>query len=374
MISVALNSVVDFKKKSVKPEDIIDGTAYVGLEHITGDGSISCEIVNNGELASNKFLFTDGHILYGKLRPYLSKTALPSFEGICSTDIIPLKPIESKISKEYLYYYLRTPFMVKYATVRCSGANLPRISPKEIEKFKIPLPPLDQQKKIAEILDAADDYRQKSKALITKYEELTQSLFLNMFGDDSGTLTELGAVIKLIGGGTPSKENEQFWNGDIPWASVKDLKSDRLVKTQDFITQLGVDNSTTKVIPMGSLIVATRMAVGRASICEMDVAINQDLKAVQIIGEVNIEYLLYLFQSKQHYFDSVSSGATVKGIKIDHITKLKIYLPDLSIQNKFADRVLAIEEQKAQAQASLAQAEDLFNSLLQRAFKGELAA
>tara|TARA_B110001450_G_scaffold94707_1_gene89823 strand:+ start:180 stop:1448 length:1269 start_codon:yes stop_codon:yes gene_type:complete len=284
-----------------------------------------------------------------------------------------------KIKKEQLYssffaHFLNYLDYHKYFDRFLTGGTVKFINKKTMGNIPIPLPPLDQQKKIAAILDAADAYRQKTKALIEKYDELTQSLFMDMFGDETGSLTELGKIIKTVGGGTPSKDNEQYWNGNIPWASVKDLKSDRLNKTQDFITQAGVDNSATRVIPNGSLIVATRMAVGRAAICEMDVAINQDLKAIQLIGEINITYLLYLFKSKENYFDSVSSGATVKGIKIEHITKLKVNLPEIDLQNQFAERVQAIEAQKAQAQASLAGAEDLFNSLLQRAFKkrGEL--
>jgi type I restriction enzyme S subunit len=277
------------------------------------------------------------------------------------------------IELRYFFYYLQTKYFTKQIQKLITGSAQLNFGPSHMGKIEILLPPIDQQKKIAAILDAADAYRQKTKALITKYEELTQSLFLDMFGDDTGTLTELGKVIKTVGGGTPSKDNEQYWNGNIPWASVKDLKSDRLTKTQDFITQSGVDNSATRVVPNGSLIVATRMAVGRAVICEMDVAINQDLKAIQTTGKINITYLLYLFKSKKNYFDSVSSGATVKGIKIEHITKLKVNLPNYSKQNQFADSVKAIEAQKAQAQASLAKAEDLFNSLLQRAFKGELS-
>ena len=277
----------------------------------------------------------------------------------------------SNIQRNYLLHYLRGN-EDKIASLG-TGSTFKAITIGTLKELKIPLPPIDQQKKIAAILDAADAYRQKTKALILKYDELTQSLFLDMFGDETGSLTELGKIIKTFGGGTPSKDNEQYWNGNIPWASVKDLKSDRLNKTQDFITQAGVDNSATRVIPNGSLIVATRMAVGRAAICEMDVAINQDLKAIQLIGEINIMYLLYLFKSKENYFDSVSSGATVKGIKIEHITKLKINLPEIDLQNQFAERIQAIEAQKAQAKASLAGAEDLFNSLLQRAFKGELS-
>jgi type I restriction enzyme S subunit len=133
-----------------------------------------------------------------------------------------------------------------------------------------------------------------------------------------------------------------------------------------------VQNSATKVIPKGSLIIATRMAVGKCAINDMDLAINQDLKAVKAIKKINIKFLYYLLKSKESHFDRVSSGATVKGIKIEHITKLKVNMPDIKVQTKFAERVQQIETQKAQAQQSLEKAEELFSSLLQRAFKGEL--
>jgi|SRR5690554_3356792 len=277
-----------------------------------------------------------------------------------------------RIFTPYLYRFFKFNKLVNKS--QAVGAIYKNLNTDQIKGLKIPLPPLETQKKIAAILDEADKLRQLDKQLIEKYDALTQSLFLDMFeaDDSNGKKIELGQVIKLIGGGTPSKKIEKYWNGDIPWASVKDLKSDRLSSTIDFITMDGVNNSSTKIIPKGSLIVATRMAVGKAAICEIDVAINQDLKAVDIIDEVNINYLLYLFKTKENYFDSISSGATVKGIKIEHITKLEITLPSIERQNQFAERVEAIEAQKALAQQSLQKSEELFNSLLQKAFKGEL--
>ena len=329
-------------------------------EYITKEGYNSCSTT----------LVPIGSLLFTSRAP-IGHIAINKKEACTNQGFKTLVPKDG-VDVEYLYYVLKKN--VPQLQDLGNGATFKELSKATISKFKIPLPPLDQQKKIAAILDAADAYRQKTKALIEKYDELTQSLFLDMFGDNNGDLTKLGKVIKTVGGGTPSKDIERYWNGEIPWASVKDLKSDRLNKTQDSITQSGVDNSATRVVPKGSLIVATRMAVGKATICEMDVAINQDLKAIEIIGEINTTYLLYLFKSKESYFDSVSSGATVKGIKIEHIMNLNVNLPDYSNQNQFAERVQAIEEQKAQAEASLTQAEDLFNSLLQRAFKGELTA
>ena len=96
----------------------------------------------------------------------------------------------------------------------------------------------------------------------------------------------LGDCISLFGGGTPSKDKPEYWNGDIPWASVKDLKTMSLNATQDSISALGLANSASKIVKADSIIIATRMAVGRVAITEIDVAINQDLRALIVINGI----------------------------------------------------------------------------------------
>ncbi|MBT3383585.1 MAG: restriction endonuclease subunit S, partial [Prolixibacteraceae bacterium] len=125
----------------------------------------------------------------------------------------------------------------------------------------------------------------------------------------------LGDYITLVGGGTPSKKVDSFWNGDISWASVKDFKSDYISSTQDKITIEGVNNSATRIVPSGTLLIATRMAVGKVAFSQIDIAINQDLKAITCSNELSKRFLFYQLKSKSKYFERVSSGATVKGIK-----------------------------------------------------------
>ncbi|MBK9192309.1 MAG: restriction endonuclease subunit S [Crocinitomicaceae bacterium] len=166
----------------------------------------------------------------------------------------------------YLYRYFK--FNKLRSKSQAVGAIYKNLNTDQIKNLVVPLPPLTEQKKIAALLDAADSLRQKDKALVAKYDELTQSLFLEMFGDpvrnEKGWETDyLSNQITLVGGGTPSKENEAFWNGTIPWASVKDIKGDWLDSTTDHITQEGVDNSATRVLPAGTIVIATRMAVGK---------------------------------------------------------------------------------------------------------------
>lgn len=152
-------------------------------------------------------------------------------------------------------------------------------------------------------------------------------------------VVKLGEVInKIIGGGTPSKANPDYWNGDIPWCSVKDMSDDRfqIESTEDFITLSGLQNSTSNLIPRGTVITSTRMGLGRAFINKVDMAINQDLKALIPNEKIDNKFLLWTIVSKRTELEALGTGATVKGIRVDTLADVKISLPPLHIQRKIA--------------------------------------
>ena len=146
----------------------------------------------------------------------------------------------------------------------------------------------------------------------------------------------LGDIVDIKGGGTPDKKVAAFWDGDIPWASVKDFKSGTLDKTVDRITAAGVAGSATNIIPAGHIIVPTRMAVGKAAINSIDMAINQDLKALFPKVEVDTRYLYNALLANSGKLLEQATGATVKGIKLDALRGLKIPLPPLEEQKRIA--------------------------------------
>jgi type I restriction enzyme, S subunit len=180
---VRLSEVATIDRKGVDPTEIASGTEYIGLEHIESGGRIlGSQMVVNGELASTKYHFGPNHILYGKLRPYLAKIATPGFDGVCSTDILPINP-GPRIDRKFLAYFLLQPSMVDFAASRSTGANLPRLSPKALAEFEIPLPPLEEQKRIAAILDQADSLRRLRQRAMDRLNTLGQAIFYEMFGD-----------------------------------------------------------------------------------------------------------------------------------------------------------------------------------------------
>ncbi|ELH7494794.1 restriction endonuclease subunit S [Vibrio vulnificus] len=176
----------------------------------------------------------------------------------------------------------------------------------------------------------------------------------------------LSTLVDIKGGGTPSKANPEYWNGSIPWASVKDFKSSDLNGASDYITQEGIDNSATSLIPRGNLIVPTRMALGKIAINSVDIAINQDLKALIIKDEsvVDTEYLFRCIQSKSEEIVRQGKGATVKGITVDVLKNLQIPLPPLETQKKIA----AVLEKADQLRKDCKLLEQELNSLAQSVF------
>ncbi|WP_319229961.1 restriction endonuclease subunit S [Draconibacterium orientale] len=174
---------------------------------------------------------------------------------------------------------------------------------------------------------------------------------------------KLKDYIQLTGGGTPSKENDTYWNGKIPWASVKDLKSDYITSTVDTITKEGVENSATNIIPANTLLIATRMAVGKVAFAQVDMAINQDLKAISCRSGIDKKFLFYLLKSKSKYFEKISSGATVKGIKINHILDLYVPLPPLPTQKKIAAILDAADAYRQKTKALIEKYDQLAQAL-----------
>lgn len=147
----------------------------------------------------------------------------------------------------------------------------------------------------------------------------------------------VGAIVDAhVGGGTPSKSNSRYWNGDILWASVKDIGKNKFVEsTIDTITKEGLANSSSNLIQPGHLIVVTRMGLGKISINRVPLAINQDLRALRVSKLVSIDYCYLFFRTHQF----AGAGLTVKGIKVDDLLATPLPLPPMAEQRRIVAKV-----------------------------------
>ncbi|MEZ9127257.1 restriction endonuclease subunit S [Vibrio splendidus] len=194
---------------------------------------------------------------------------------------------------------------------------------------------------------------------------------------ESWVNTELQEVLDaIVGGGTPSKTISSYFQGDIPWMSVKDMNKSVLNDTVDHITQEAVDNSSTNIIPAGVPIVATRMSLGKIVTASFDSAINQDLKALFVNKNIDKHYLVYWYRSLSQLIESLGTGTTVKGIRLEVLRSLKFPLPPLAEQKIIADKLdellAQVESTKVRLDAIPAILKSFRQSVLAAAVSGKL--
>jgi len=288
-----------------------------------------------------------------------------------------------KMFGKFFYHYLS---ILKDEILRkAGGAAQPNISTKTIGEFQIPLPPLATQQKIAAILDAADELRQKDKALVAKYDELTQALFLDMFGDPvtnpkGWEISDLGELTHMITDGKHGNCNDETDSGYY-FISAKDIFDENInyqgTRQIPKIEFEEVDRRT-NLQPGDLVMVNTGATIGKLAIVRDQPETRRTTfqKSVAVIKpkeeKILSQYLKYVFILRLNSFSGKGTGSAIQNLLLSEMRRFRITTPPIKLQDQFAERVKAIEEQKSIAQASALKSEELFNSLLQKAFTGEL--
>jgi type I restriction enzyme, S subunit len=300
-----------------------------------------------------------------------------SFGAFCKV----LRP-NKNIDFGYFSYYFQTPDYRKRISELSAGANINNLKNENLNKLKIPLPPLETQKKITAILDKADELRQNDKKILAKYDQLAQSVFLEMFGDPvlnskNWQSEKLINMVTMKGGGTPSKRVPEYFTGSIPWVSPKDMKFDFITTSIDKITEEAIQNSSTCLIEPDSVLLVIRSGILKnyfpIAINKVPVTINQDMKALKCKDDLNPYFLMFQLRNQSGQILQTVRGTTADNISSNVIKEINLILPPIVLQNRFSEIIKHIEIQKQLAQQSIQKSEDLFQSLLQRAFRGELA-
>ena len=294
-----------------------------------------------------------------------------------------LRPKSKEVYPKYLHYIL-------FATHRIGVTNLFQNKTtgilnlqlnRYIQKIKIPLPPLPIQQKIAQVLDRADVLRQRNRQIIRHYDQLAQSVFLEMFGDPvknpkGWEVKKLQNLGSWRSGGTPSRKKPEYFKGSIPWLSSGELEDIFCSKSNEFITKAAIENSAASIIKPYSLLLGMYdTAALKSTINTVECSCNQAIAFAKIDSEkANTVFLYCLIQIGKKHYRRLQRGVRQKNMNLSMIKAMPVLAPPLNLQNQFAQIIQRIEAQKQQQQHALAKSEELFQSLLQRAFKGELLA
>lgn len=183
-------------------------------------------------------------------------------------------------------------------------------------------------------------------------------------------------LLSIVGGGTPSKANPSYYQGDIPWMSVKDMNKNVLEDTVDHISQEAVENSSTNVIPAGVPIIATRMSLGKIVVANFDTAINQDLKALFLPKQIDRNYLIWWYRSIAKDIENLGTGTTVKGVRLEVLRELQFPMAPLAEQKIIADKLDTLLAQVESIKARLERIPEILKqfrqSVLTAAVSGKL--
>ncbi|TRO82259.1 restriction endonuclease subunit S [Desulfuromonas acetexigens] len=278
----------------------------------------------------------------------------------------------------YVSYLLRTIDFHSHS----GKSGVPGVNRNDLHEIVVLLPPTKaEQEAIAEALSDADALIESLEQLIAKKRQVKQGTMQELLTGKrrlpgfSGEweVKRLGEVIeKFVGGGTPRRANPKYWGNEIPWVTVKDFATFSPRLSQEMITRVGLQNSASNLIPMGTLITSTRMALGKAVVYEVDVAINQDLKALFPIPELATQYLNFWFQYHGKDIDELGSGSTVKGVSLTDLKKIEFKLPPLPEQTAIAAILSDMDAEIAELEAKLAKARQVKQGMMQELLTGRI--
>jgi len=274
-----------------------------------------------------------------------------------NTSTIRFKVLNKEVLEiRYFMYYLKSIAFKKVLTKVVTGSAQLNFGPSHLKNMSISLPNLDVQKNIVQRLDRVNKLIEIKRKLLFLLDGLVKSRFVELFGDpvlnEKGwNLTSLESVCQSIyGGGTPSKKIKEYYMGTIPWVTSKDMKSDIIVDSIEHITQVAIDNSSTKIIPPKSVLIVIRSGILKHTlpVCinKSRVTINQDLKALVLDERCKAIYLQYLLKALEKDILSGVRAVTADNIEFNSLKKRKIPIPPINIQIKFSQMVNQINKLK----------------------------
>ena len=337
----------------------LGGSKYVGATART--------ITDEALKHTNLTLLPVGTVLLSSRAP-IGKVAITTVPMFCNQGFKTII-CGPDVSNEYVYWFLihNKDYLVSLGR----GATFKEISKHIVEQVFIPVPPLQEQIKIAAELNCLSKIIEKKKQQLVELDRLAHSVFYEMFGDpitnEKGwEMKKLGDEFGVASGGTPSTKENAYWeNGTIPWIG-SNLCQNEVIYENDgkFITEAGFNHSSTRLFRKGFVLVALVGAtIGKVALIEFDTTTNQNIAGIDVPANKAFTsyFVFYLIQSLYCLFENIGEGK-FKMANLSFVRSLPLIAPPTDLQELFAQRIEAIEKQKELVKQSIMDIETLFNS------------
>jgi len=325
-----------------------------------------------------------GDILVSTVRPNLNAVAIvpPKLDNqIASTGFCVLRPT-SLIDKTYLFYFTISNPFIDVLTARVRGAHYPAVSDSDVNNVKIPLPPISEQRRIVEILDQADRLRKLRAEADKKAERILPALFIKMFGDPAtnpmgwDTNDTFGDVGTLDRGKSRHRPRNapELLGGDHPLIQTGDVANSggRIRNHTQTYSDIGLAQS--KMWPKGTLCITIAANIAKTGVLEFDACFPDSVVGFHPGPDVTTEYVQSWLYFLQPVLENNAPQAAQKNINLQVLRSLPLPKPPLPLQEKFSSMVVEYYKQIDNQLHQGERLETLFNSILHRAFTGDLTA
>lgn len=379
---VEKSNVMNFRMSQIRPDgtmDLYHNTKYLPedyankySDYLLSDGDVVIAMTDMASdpriLGRPTIVFTDG------------------YKVLLNQRVGKLFKFDKNIYPKFLNYMLVSPSICDYYKSLGRGGLQLNISKQDILNASIPVPPLEEQKRIVKILDEKFAHLETIKANaqtnLQNAKDLFQSQLAKAFSNTTWEKKRLGDICRITSGGTPSRTNKSYWeNGNIPWVKTTELQNNELNSTEEFITQKGLDESSAKIVPKDTILLAmygqgkTR---GMTAYLNIEATTNQACACILPSEDKNIypKYIWKFLIGNYENIRNLAIGCNQPNLNSAMVKSIEIPLPPLPEQKRIVEELDTLSEKVRQLQEiytkQIANCDELKQSLLQKAFEGEL--
>lgn len=326
---------------------------YIGLEHLDSDSLKIRRWGTPDDVEATKLMFKKGDIIFGRRRAYQRKLGIAEFDGICSAHAMVLRAKPDVVLPEFLPFFMQSDLFMNRAVEISVGSLSPTINWKTMAVQEFALPSIADQKRLVELIGSIAALEEELRIAEREADQLQKAAMRDLLDAELNgwPIMPIGQVLKVTTGGTPSRNNATFWNGDIPWVKTGEVNYCVIDSTEECITVEGLKGSAAKLCPPNSVLIAlygqgpTR---GRVGMLGIEATVNQACAAIYPNADFDPWFVYYYLSGKYQSLRAMAQGAAQPNLNLAMIKGFGIPTPTLEEQKAAVASIDAIAKAKAE--------------------------
>jgi len=350
---------------------IEDTDTYVGLEHLESDTIIVSRFGSRVPLKSTMQVMKKGDVLFGRRNAYLRRTGIAPHDGLCSADIMILHPKENVIDREFLPFFVSSDYFFDIAERYSAGSIMQRVMWSRIKDVEFDLPPLVEQRKLADLLWTATAMREAYKKLLMTTEELVKSQFIEMFNNSPKEKIGEVCTIKARIGWQGLKKDEYLTEGNYHLVTGVDFKDNRIDFNNCFyVTEQRYSQDAHIQLQPEDVLITKDGTIGKVAIIEemlIPATLNSGVFVVRDRqGLLKNRFIFYSLMTDEfnNFVEGIKTGSTIAHLNQGAFVNYEIPVPPLERQNTFIQFAKQVDKSKFELQRTLEELEATYKALL----------